>query len=344
MHSRSAGVEPLQSGHEVAVVEDVAVGERGALREAGRARRVLDVDRVVGPQRRRRRAASSSSVTPPAPATSSSQSSSQKKTARSRRRRRRARPARPCRRSRDVLNDGAANSIRQPTGRARRRSSCVRYAGLMLTRIDADLGGGVLEQRPLGVVRAPQPDPVAGLEAERRAGPWRSGSTRSPSSSYVQRTPWWRDTSASTAPWAAIVRARLAPIVSSSSGDVGPPGIGGECHRWVSRSSRALLSSHRPWSRRRGRRSTVNVRHVDTGDAGSATSSTVRYSAVHVVGVDGVARVAAVDELGVRRRRGTGRLPWRCDAARAARRRRRRDELGADAGQRARRRRGGCRR
>ena len=34
--------------HEVAVVEDVGVAERGALRVAGGARRVLDVDRVVG--------------------------------------------------------------------------------------------------------------------------------------------------------------------------------------------------------------------------------------------------------------------------------------------------------
>ena len=31
--------------------------------------------------------------------------------------------------------------------------------------------------------------------------------------------------------------------------------------------------------------STRNVRHVDTGDAGWSTSSTVRYSAVQVVGV-----------------------------------------------------------
>ena len=77
-----AGPEALQPGHEVPVVEDVPVGERGALREPGRARRVLDVDRVVGCSAARR-AASSSSVTPPAPATSSSQSSSQKNTARS---------------------------------------------------------------------------------------------------------------------------------------------------------------------------------------------------------------------------------------------------------------------
>ena len=83
MHSRSALREPLQAGDEVAVVEDVAVGERGALGEPRRPRRVLDVDRVVGRRGSPPGAATAAASAPPAPATISSHSSSQKNTARS---------------------------------------------------------------------------------------------------------------------------------------------------------------------------------------------------------------------------------------------------------------------
>ena len=50
MQSRSSLGEVDQLGRQVAVVEDVAVAERGSLGVAGGARRVLDVDRVVGLQ------------------------------------------------------------------------------------------------------------------------------------------------------------------------------------------------------------------------------------------------------------------------------------------------------
>ncbi len=88
---------------------------------------------------------------------------------------------------------------------------------------DADVGGGVLQQRPLGVVRAPQPDPVADLQTE----------TEQPGAEPVDALaelgvassgcPGGGRRSASLSPWAAIVRRRLAPIVSSRSGtSVGP--------------------------------------------------------------------------------------------------------------------------
>ena len=178
MHSRSPGSEALQAGDEVAVVEDVAVGERGALREPGRARRVLDVDRVVGPQPCPPRGELVVGRPPPAPATSSSQSSSQKKIARSR----------PGTSGRDLLDHvdvvGRLERRRGEQHPAARLVEGVRQLVGAVRRVDvdeddADLGRGVLQQRPLGVVRAPQPDPVAGLEAERRSGPWRSASTRS---------------------------------------------------------------------------------------------------------------------------------------------------------------------
>ena len=53
-------------------------------------------------------------------------------------------------------------------------SSWLRYAGLMFTRIGADLRGRVLDEDPLGAVRRPDADPVALGDAdlqERRRDP-----------------------------------------------------------------------------------------------------------------------------------------------------------------------------
>ena len=50
MHTRSIRCVPAQATDEIAVVDDVAVRQRGALGESRRTRRVLDVDRVVGRQ------------------------------------------------------------------------------------------------------------------------------------------------------------------------------------------------------------------------------------------------------------------------------------------------------
>ncbi len=166
----------------------------------------------------------------PAPATSSSQSSSQKKIARSR----------PGSSGRDLLDHvdvvrrlerrggeqhpapRLVEGVRQLVGAVgrvdvdedRRRSRRWRTAAASTRRSSGSTA------RPGRRPRGPSPiSPVA------------QRSTRSAKSSYVQRTPWWRATSASRLPWAATVRARLAPIVSSSSGMSVGPASRGECHR-----------------------------------------------------------------------------------------------------------------
>ena len=63
--------------------------------------------------------------------------------------------------------------------------------------------------------------------------------------------------------------------------DVGRPAVDREFAGHDARCSRDQISP----TASRVVASTTNVFHVDTGEPGSATSSTVRYSAVHVSGV-----------------------------------------------------------
>jgi hypothetical protein len=101
-------------------------------------------------------------------------------------------------------------------------SSCVRYAGLMVTRIapsfavpywtsthSAQFGA----QMP---TRSPFHTPIA-------SNPSAQASTSATSSGYVQRRPVAHSTSASASPTRAAVRSRLAPMVSPSSGRVEVP-------------------------------------------------------------------------------------------------------------------------
>ena len=88
----------------------------------------------------------------------------------------------------------------------------------------ADLGGGVLRDRPLGAVRRPDADPVALRDAGARSGRGRArrrrGRARRRSSAARWRTrpaPRGRRTR-------PTVRSRFAPIVSSSSGGLGLTG------------------------------------------------------------------------------------------------------------------------
>ena len=74
MQTRSRSSRRERAADEVAVVEDVVVRERGALGEAGGARGVLDVDRVVERERASRAASASGGTARPASA-SASQSS-----------------------------------------------------------------------------------------------------------------------------------------------------------------------------------------------------------------------------------------------------------------------------
>ena len=152
----------------------------------------------------------------------------------------------------------------------------------MLTRIDADLGGGVLQQRPLGVVRAPQPDPVAGLQAERRAGPWPAGD---PLGELGVR------------PADALVAGdeRLAVAVGGDRAgqvgadrlveqrDVGASGITGECHRGP-----PSIATH-PCSR--GDRTDSVVRRAARRGSGSRADTTAP-----VVAITALRRKTAVND------------------------------------------------
>ena len=218
MHSRSAGVNRCSAGHEVAVVEDVAVGERGALREPGGARRVLDVDRVVGAQRRPPRRQRRRRWRRPLPATISSQSSSQKNTDRS---------------SVGIVGLDLVDHLHVVRRLERRRGEQhpaarlvehVRQLVRAVRRVDvdedhADVGRGVLQQRPLGVVRAPQPDPVAGLQPE----PHQPGAEP------------------------------LDPLRRTRRTSTAGPGAGRRAPRWR-RGRRSCGAGCRRWSRRAGRR------------------------------------------------------------------------------------------
>ena len=164
-----------------------------------------------------RRAARASSPTWPAPATSSSQSSSQKKIARSSARQVRA----------HVLDH--VDVVRRLERRGGEQHPAARLGERVLQlvgavgRVDvdedhADLGRGVLQQRPLGVVRAPQPDPVARLEPEREEALGAAVDARRRARRTSTARPGGGRPAPRRSPWAATVRARLAPIVSSSSG------------------------------------------------------------------------------------------------------------------------------
>ena len=159
-HAVGVGVA-AELADEEPVVQDVVVAERGALREARRPRRVLDVDRVVGRQRGRHLGQA---------------------------RRIRFRPGqvvpvgRPDDRHLEQL--GASGPYLGDHGLIvrrleRRRRHEVPDARLVqhelelvgpVGRVDrdedgADGRGGELQQGPLGAVGGPDPDPVAGLDA-----------------------------------------------------------------------------------------------------------------------------------------------------------------------------------
>ncbi len=146
-----------QLGREVAVVEDVAVAERGALRIARGARRVLDVDRVVGRQRpghrlEQRDAGVADVVVGPLGAVEEPHHLEGLDVAA------------------DLVDHRAVAAALELLGRDQQPGAGLlqRVGKLMgaVGRVDvdqdrADLGGGVLRDRPLGAVRCPHADPVA---------------------------------------------------------------------------------------------------------------------------------------------------------------------------------------
>ncbi len=164
------GPVAARGADEVAVVEDVAVRERRALRGAGRAARVLDVDRVAGGERglaRRQRVrpglagAREQRVPLGAPEPEHVGQCGQLRA--------------DLLDHRDVVRrlERARGDQRPAAGLGER----VAQLGRPVRRVDvdehrADPRGGELRQHPLGAVRRPDPDPVARLDAEReqRAG------------------------------------------------------------------------------------------------------------------------------------------------------------------------------
>ena len=117
---------------EVAVVEDVVVRERGALGEAGRARRVLDVDRVVELERRLALRELAPSTTAAPSARSVVPVVLEHERLRERRAARRA-PRRASRRSRSARKPRAATSRLTPTLLQR-----VLELGRLVGRVDVD--------------------------------------------------------------------------------------------------------------------------------------------------------------------------------------------------------------
>ena len=219
--------------------------------------------------RRERRSASASALTAPVPATSSSQSSSQKNIARSR----------PGQLGGDLLDHVHV------VGRLERRGGEQHPAARLVEGVrqlvgavgrvdvdqhDADLGGGVLQQRPLGVVRAPQarpgrrppgPAPSARVRSARRArrsrrtssaGP--GGGRRAPRAGRGRRPcgRGWRRSSRRAAGHRSVrhrVRASCAHSVLP-----------------ITRVARDVKDEAIDRGRRsRAAASTRNVRHVDTG-------------------------------------------------------------------------------
>ena len=141
------------------VVEDVVVRERRALREARRAGRVLDVDRVVE-GRARPRAPPAHRVQPSFRATNAPHSGAdQLDRARS--------PGSSGRTSDhraviDILDPGAHTSSDCADWRSTNSSSCG-GGGVDVHEDRPDLRGRVLGDVPLGAVRRPDADPVAAL-------------------------------------------------------------------------------------------------------------------------------------------------------------------------------------
>ena len=206
-----------QLADEVGVVEDVVVGERRALREAGGAARVLDVDRVVEVERGAVAARTSSAVgadrrtARPTPALS-------KKIARSS----------PGRLGADVLDHRAevgALAARAPRSIQRHPDWPSAYSQLAgpVRRVDVDedhaeLRRRVLDERPLGAVRAPHPDAVALAAVRPRASRPPADRPRRRAPRTCSGGPGGRRRARRASGTRATVRSRLWPIVSPSSG------------------------------------------------------------------------------------------------------------------------------
>ncbi len=150
---------------EEAVVEDVVVAERRALRKAGRPARVLDVDRVRRVQRRRslayrleRDALGAGQQLVPRGVVEEDDALEARQVA-----------AHLVDHRRVVARLERARRHEHPAPRlADRVRELVRAIGRVDVHEDhADLRRRVLHQRPLGAVRRPHAEPVAGLEAER---------------------------------------------------------------------------------------------------------------------------------------------------------------------------------
>src|SRR5690606_13026618 len=98
-------------------------------------------------------------------------------------------------------------------------SSWARYAGLMLTMIAPMRAVAYCTKTHSGQLTAQMPtrSPVVTPLA---SSPRATSSTAAPNSAYVQRRPEGTSTRASRSGQAATARARLAPMVSPSSGVV----------------------------------------------------------------------------------------------------------------------------
>ena len=224
MQTRSAVGVAAALADEEAVVQDVVVAERRALREARRAARVLDVDRVVEVERRPRARPA------PSPATASPRGAAARPSRRCRGRRPARAPAASARTSATIAAVVARLERRSrrraagsPTGAARTRSSWVRYAGLMLTRITPILAVAYCTSTHSALfgLQMPTRSPLLEAEGEQAAGharrPRRRARRRSSGRPGGGRPA--RRGRGSAAP----VSARFSPIVWPSSGTVEAP-------------------------------------------------------------------------------------------------------------------------
>ena len=212
--------------------------------------------------------------------------------------RRRSRPSRPPRRTPTARASGTrgldlvehlhvVRRLERRSGEhhaAARLLEHVRQLVRAVRRVDVDedhpdVGRGVLKQRPLGVVGAPQADPVAGLQPE----PHQPGAEPldplrelvvGPPQSLVPRD------QRLVGAVGGDVRRRLSPMVSSSRAtSVGPAAVAGACVSVIAARLRQPAPTVVTASRTDG--STANDRHACTTEAGSVTSSTMQYSASH---------------------------------------------------------------